>query len=97
MSEIIGDTGKKKSANRNMFDARNAKVDEFYTQLTDIEKELVHYGDQFRGKTVYCNCDDPDKSNFFHYFRNNFESLGMKKLIGTGLGTKAVIITCEAA
>ena len=64
----------------------NAKVnkqDEFYTQLSDIEKELKHYKDHFKGKTVYCNCDDPRISNFFHYFSYNFEKLGLKKLITT--------------
>lgn len=61
--------------------AGKAKNDEFYTQLTDIEKELKHYKDQFRGKVVYCNCDDPFESNFFKYFAANFNTLGLKKLI----------------
>lgn len=61
--------------------AKKAKEDEFYTQLSDIEKELVHYRDHFCGKTVLCNCDDPRVSNFFHYFSYNFEFLGLKKLI----------------
>ena len=59
--------------------AARAKKDEFYTQLTDIEKEMEHYHDHFRGKVVYCNCDDPRVSNFSH----NFEHLGLKKLITT--------------
>lgn len=57
--------------------------DEFYTQLTDIEAELRHYRDQFRGKVVLCNCDDPYESNFFKYFAMNFNHLGLKKLIAT--------------
>ena len=61
---------------------RNRK-DEFYTQLVDIETELKHYREHFRGKTVLCNCDDPRVSNIFHYFSYNFEQLGLKKLITT--------------
>jgi len=72
-----------KSLNKNLHQARAAKTDEFYTQLVDIEKELKHYKDQFRGKIVYCNCDDPFESNFFKYFASNFNSLGLKKLITT--------------
>jgi len=53
-----------KSLNSNLHRANKAKKDEFYTQLIDIEKELKHYKDQFRGKVVYCNCDDPFESNF---------------------------------
>ncbi len=64
-------------------DAKKAKKDEFYTQLVDIENELKHYREHFRGKTVLCNCDDPRVSNFFHYFSYNFEHLGLKKLITT--------------
>jgi len=64
-------------------DARRAKKDEFYTQLADIERELRHYKPHFKGKVVYCNCDDPRVSNFFHYFSYNFEKLGLRKLITT--------------
>ena len=71
------------SKNRNLHSAKRAKKDEFYTQLIDIENELQHYEDHFRGKTVYCNCDDPRVSNFFTYFSLNFEHLGLKKLITT--------------
>lgn len=71
------------AANRNLGDARKAKEDEFYTQLGDIERELRHYKSHFQGKVVYCNCDDPHVSNFFHYFSYNFEKLGLKKLITT--------------
>ena len=69
--------------NKNLNKAKKIKNDEFYTQLTDIEKELEHYIDHFEGKTVLCNCDDPQISNFFHYFSYNFEKLGLKKLITT--------------
>ena len=69
--------------NRNLNTARDAKKDEFYTQLADIEKELRHYKDHFQDKVVYCNCDDPRVSNFFRYFAFNFEKLGLKKLITT--------------
>ena len=72
-----------KSLNSNFHKASKAKKDEFYTQLIDIEKELKHYKDQFRGKVVYCNCDDPFESNFFKYFTANFNALGLKKLIAT--------------
>jgi hypothetical protein len=74
---------KSSADNRNLRQARKAKKDEFYTQLADIEKELKHYKDQFRGKIVYCNCDDPYESNFFKYFASNFNALGLKKLITT--------------
>ena len=63
--------------------ARNAKKDEFYTQLTDIEKEMRYYRKYFQGATVFCNCDDPFESNFFKYFALNFNRLGLKKLIST--------------
>lgn len=69
--------------NTNLGQAKKAKKDEFYTQLTDIEKELRHYKDHFRGKTVLCNCDDPKVSNFFVYFVRNFKELGLKRLITT--------------
>ncbi len=72
-----------KSLNRNLHAAKSSKKDEFYTQLSDIEKELRHYKDHFKGKTVLCNCDDPRVSNFFHYFSHSFEDLGLKKLITT--------------
>ena len=67
--------------NKNLNEAKRQKKDEFYTQLSDIENELRHYSEHFRGKVVYCNCDDPRVSNFFHYFSYNFERLGLKKLI----------------
>lgn len=69
--------------NKNLHAAKTAKNDEFYTQLSDIEKELYHYRDFFRGKVVFCNCDDPEYSNFWKYFQMNFFFLGLKKLIST--------------
>jgi hypothetical protein len=73
----------KKAANLNLHKAKDSKKDEFYTQLPDIERELKHYKHHFKGKVVYCNCDDPRISNFFHFFSYNFEKLGLKKLIAT--------------
>lgn len=70
--------------NSNLSNAKKAKNDEFYTQLTDIEKELKYYRNEFKGKVVYCNCDDARESNFFKFFSMNFEFLGLKKLITTG-------------
>ena len=70
-------------ANKNLNKAKEAKKDEFYTQLEDINNEMRHYREHFRGKTVLCNCDDPRVSNFFTYFAYNFEYLGLKKLITT--------------
>jgi hypothetical protein len=70
-----------KSLNSNLHQASKAKKDEFYTQLVDIEKELKYYKEQFKGKVVYCNCDDPFESNFFKYFASNFNALKLKKLI----------------
>ena len=70
-------------AHKNLHKANKEKKDEFYTQLADIENELKHYKDQFRGKVVFCNCDDPKESNFVKYFSKNFEYLGLKKLIAT--------------
>lgn len=69
--------------NKSLHKAKKSKMDEFYTQLSDIEKELKHYKKHFKGKVVYCNCDDPRVSNFFHYFSYNFEKLGLKRLITT--------------
>ncbi len=69
--------------NKSLRQARQAKNDEFYTQLSTIEQEVRHYRKHFKGKTVYLNCDDPRESNFFHYFSYNFERLGLKKLIAS--------------
>ena len=78
---------KSKPMNQGLGAAKAAKRDEFYTQYVDIQKEVEAYlefsEDTFRGKIVYCNCDDPFESNFFKYFAANFERLGIKKLITT--------------
>ena len=83
--------------NSNLHAAKVAKNDEFYTMLTDIEKEMSHYKDFFKGKVVYCNCDDARESNFFKYFSLNFEFLGLKKLITTGYKAegKGVVLIYE--
>lgn len=78
----------KKSLNKNFADAKRNKKDEFYTQLTDIEKELKYYKKHFMGKVVFCNCDDPVESNFYKYFSLNFDVLGLKELITTHFNYK---------
>ncbi len=70
-------------SNKDLNKAAKNKKDEFYTQITDIEKEVKYYKDHFKGKTVFCNCDDPEYSNFWKYFELQFETLGLKKLIAT--------------
>lgn len=72
-----------KNKNANLHRAKSGKNDEFYTQLNDIENELRHYKEHFKGKVVFCNCDDPKQSKFFEFFANNFYKLGLKKLITT--------------
>lgn len=83
--------------NNNLHTAKKARNDEFYTMLTDIEKEMRYYKDYFKGKVVYCNCDDARESNFFKYFSLNFEFLGLKKLITTGYKAdgKGVVLVYE--
>lgn len=85
-------------SNKNLHKANKAKNDEFYTQLSDIERELQHYEEHFEGKTIFCNCDDPEKwvegepfegSNFWNYFWYGFKHLGLKKLISTHYETNA--------
>lgn len=73
--------------------AQQAKKDEFYTQIDDIEKELKFYKEQFRDKVVFCNCDDPYESNFFKYFALNFNHLGLKRLITTSFKPSPVANT----
>lgn len=72
--------------------AKKNKKDEFYTQLTDIEKELGHYKEHFKNKVVFCNCDDPKESNFFKYFALNFKHLQLKKLITTHYNGGVILI-----
>lgn len=69
------------ATNKILQKAKTSKSDEFYTQLSDIESELLHYKSYFKNKVVYCNCDDPQISNFYYYFATNFNKLGLKKLI----------------
>ena len=69
--------------NQSLAHAKEARDDEFYTRLADIERELHHYRRHFKGKVVFCNCDDPFESNFFKYFVLNFNRLGLAKLICT--------------
>lgn len=80
-------------AHKTLKKAIKEKKDEFYTQLTDIEKELRHYKDQFKDKIVYCNADDPFESNFFKYFASNFNLLGIKKLIATSYSGSPILGT----
>jgi hypothetical protein len=79
MSNLAG----RKRATATFDKAKKNKNDEFYTQLSDIEAEMRHYRKHFKGKTIFCNCDDPYESNFFRYFAMNFNFLGLKKLIMT--------------
>lgn len=81
------------AGNKGLNKAAQAKQDEFYTQLSDIENELRHYKEHFKGKTVFCNCDDPYESNFFKYFAMNFNYLGLKKLIATCYVSSPVMYT----
>jgi hypothetical protein len=93
--------------NNNLAEAKKAKKDEFYTQYVDIQKEVEAYlefdPDTFRGKVVYCNCDDPFESNFFKYFAANFNKLGLKNLVTTSYdgspiaGRQAVTIKPQTA
>ena len=78
------------AGNSGLSNATKAKKDEFYTQLTDIEKEMRYYRAHFKGKIVFCNCDDPFESNFFKYFVLNFNKLGLKKLIATCYATSPI-------
>ena len=77
--------------NENLHRAKDAKKDEFYTQYEDIQNELNHYEQHFKGKTVLCNCDDPFESNFCKFFLRNFNYLGLKRLICTSYSTSPVV------
>lgn len=79
------------AGNSNLHDSARNRQDEFYTQLSMIESELRHYRAHFKGKTVFCNCDDPFESNFFKFFAMNFNSLGLKKLIATCYATSLAV------
>lgn len=71
--------------NKSLNKARNAKNDEFYTRICDIEKELAHYKDQFKGKVIFCGCDDHKKSNFYKFLKQNFNALGIKRVVCSGV------------
>ena len=71
------------SSNSNLHKAKNEKNNEFYTQLADVAKELIHYKEHFKGKVVFCNCNDSIESAFWQYFHLNFAELGLKRLIAT--------------
>lgn len=73
--------------NAGLSKAKKAKSDEFYTAYEDIQVEINHYADKFKGKTVLCNCDDPFESNFCKFFLRNFNYLGLKRLICTSYVT----------
>lgn len=77
-----------KASNNNLKKAKTSKIDEYYTQLSDIERELGNYQEHFKNKVVFLNCDDPLESNFYFYFAQNFEFLGLKKLISTHFETE---------
>ena len=76
------------SKNKNLNKAKKAKNDEFYTRFEDIQNEMVHYKEHFKGKTIYLNCDDPQSSNFWQYFAQKFDDFGLKKLVATHYDAK---------
>ena len=76
--------------------AKHNKFDEFYTRRVDIQDELVHYSDHFRGKVIYCNCDHYSKSNFVDYFADNFHGLGLKHLYATNYGAVDLFEDCDS-
>lgn len=71
------------AGNKSLHAAKKEKFDEWYTRMEEINEEMNHYEDKFKGKIIFCNCDDPTWSNFWRYFHLNFEYLGLKKLIAT--------------
>lgn len=85
------------SRNNVLHKANKAKEDEFYTKISDIEKEMKHYKSYFDGKIVFCNCDDPEYSNFWNFFKLNFEYLNLKKLVSTyyNKGGQSYKLECE--
>lgn len=83
------------SGNTNLQAARNIRNDEFFTQLSDIEAELSHYREHFRGQTVYCNCDHPETSNFWRFFEAHFEDYGLERLTATFKAPDAYQTTME--
>ena len=82
-------------SNQNLLTAKNKKNDEFYTRLEDIQKELDNYKEYFKDKIIYCNCDDIYSSNFYKYFKDNFNKLGIKKIIATNLSLDNIAYKTE--
>lgn len=82
-------------SNQNLLTAKNKKNDEFYTRLEDIQKELDNYKEYFKDKIIYCNCDDIYTSNFYKYFKDNFNKLGIKKIIATNLSLDSTAYKTE--
>lgn len=82
-------------SNQNLLTAKNKKNDEFYTRLEDIQKELDNYKEYFKDKIIYCNCDDIYLSNFYKYFKDNFNKLGIKKIIATNLSLNNIAYKTE--
>ena len=87
----------RKATNKLLQKAKKSKSDEFYTQLCDIESELKHYKKHFNNKVIFCNCDDPRISNFYKYFSDNFEELGVNKLLTSCYREKAGDLFNEAS
>ena len=83
------------SDNKNLTAAKRIKNDEFYTRLEDIEKELTNYKEYFKDKIIYCNCDDVEYSNFYKYFKDNFDELGIRKIIATNLSLDKAVYKTE--
>ena len=81
------------SHKKNLMHAKENKENEYYTLLSDIKSELNNYEEFFKGKIVFCNCDDPYESNFFKYFAMNFNRLGLKKLISTCYASSPIVMT----
>lgn len=82
-------------SNQNLLTAKTKKNDEFYTRLEDIQKELDNYKEYFKDKIIYCNCDDIYSSNFYKYFKDNFNKLGIKKIIATNLSLDNIAYKTE--
>src|SRR3546814_17240889 len=81
------------SGNRVLSNAKKAKQDELYTQLSDISNEIKHYRPQLRGKTILCNCDDPLESNYFKYFELTFNTFVLKNIIATSYKNSPIVYT----
>lgn len=87
----------RQATNKVLQKAKKSKSDEFYTQLCDIERELQYYPNSFTNKTIYCNCDDPQTSNFLKFFKNNFKKLKIRKLIASCYKEKNNDLFCASS